>query len=191
MNSQGRYVMKRFSDAKQEIHGFTLVELMLVIALFAVLSAMSMPGLLGGLPEKRLKNAARNLYADLQKARLLAVKRNKKVVVRFEEADGYYYIDEDEKGTIGYKEWNPDEVRGNLSDYAGVMYGKGGAVKNWNNKEIKSIVPYNDISFKTTGTATPASVYLQSQNEGAVTYAVTTTNYGTVKVRRFSGSVWE
>ncbi|WP_339137943.1 MAG: GspH/FimT family pseudopilin [Candidatus Electrothrix sp. GW3-4] len=183
--------MKRFSYAKQGVHGFTLVELMLVISLFAVLSAASIPSLLRGVPEKRLKSAVRNVYADLQKARLLAVKKNKKVIVRFNETDGYYYIDEDEKDTAGYKEWNPDEMRRDLADYGGVIYGKGSAEKNWNNDVINRVVPYNDISFKTTGTATQASVYLQYQDENNITYAVTTTNYGTVKVRKFSGSAWE
>lgn len=182
--------MKRMNYSQQKVQGVTLVELMLVIALFAVLSAVSIPAILRGLPEKRLKSAVRNLYADLQKARLLAVKGNKKVVVRFHEADGYYYIDEDKKDTVGYKEWNPDEIREDLADYGEVIYGKGGAVKNWNNTVIKHVVPYDDISFKTTGTATPASVYLQSR-EGVITYAVTTTNYGMVKIRRFNGSDWE
>jgi len=171
--------------------GFSFVELMTVLAVLGVLSVIVAPGFLGSLPEKRVKNAARNLYADLQKARLLAVKKNKKVVVRFHEAEGFYYIDEDEKGAAGHKEWNYDEMRGGLADYGGVIYGRGSAVKNWNNELIKRAVPYNDISFKITGTATPASIYLQSQHESTITYAVTTTSYGTVKVRRFSGSSWE
>ncbi|MDU9048036.1 MAG: prepilin-type N-terminal cleavage/methylation domain-containing protein [Candidatus Electrothrix sp. Rat3] len=183
--------MKQDVCRRKVVQGFSLVELMLVIALLGVLSAISIPVFVRSLPEYRLKNATRNLYADLQKARLLAVKKNMKMVVRFHEAEGFYYIDEDKKGAAGYKEWNPDEMRGDLADYGGVIYGWGSAVKNWNNKLIKHAVPYNDISFKVTGTATPASIYLQYQSENVITYAVTTTNYGTVKVRRFSGSSWE
>ncbi|MCI5136458.1 MAG: prepilin-type N-terminal cleavage/methylation domain-containing protein [Candidatus Electrothrix sp. AW2] len=183
--------MKRSGGTKKEIGGFSFVELMVVIALVGILSAISIPFILRGLPEKRLKAAARNVYADLQKARLLAVKKNKKITVRFNESDRYYYFDEDEDGTTGFKEWNPDETRRDLADYGGVIYGKGRAVKNWNKTLIKNVVPYQDISFKVTGTVTPASVYLQYQNEDTITYAVTTTNYGTVKVRRFSGSSWE
>ena len=183
--------MKQDAYRRKVVHGFSLVELLLVIALLGVLSVMAIPAFLRSLPEYRLKNAARNLYADLQKARLLAVKENRKVTVRFHEAGGYYYIDNDENGTVGYKKWNPDEMRTNLADYGGVTYGKSGAVKNWNNDLISRVVPYQDISFKITGTATPASVYLQYQNENGIVYAVTTTNYGTVKVRRFSGLSWE
>ncbi|MCW5213700.1 GspH/FimT family pseudopilin [Desulfobulbus sp. TB] len=183
--------MQKSGGARQEIRGFSFVELMVVIALIGILSAISLPSILRGLPEKRLKAAARNVYADLQKARQLAVKKNKKITVRFNESDRYYYFDEDKKGTAGYKKWNFGEIKKDLADYSGVIYGKGGAVKNWNNSLIKHIVPYQDISFKITGTATPASIYLQFQNKDTITYAVTTTNYGTVKVRKFNGASWE
>ena len=183
--------MQRSGGTKKEIGGFSFVELMVVIALIGLLSAVALPSFLRSLPEKRLKNAARNLYVDLQKARLQAVKENRKVTVRFHEAGKYYYIDNDENGTAGYKQWDPDEIRADLANHGGVIYGKGGAAKNWNNDVINRVVPYQDISFKKTGTATSASVYLQYQNENGIIYAVTTTNYGTVKIRRFSGLSWE
>ncbi|CAK8712433.1 hypothetical protein KKHLCK_01450 [Candidatus Electrothrix laxa] len=183
--------MNQDACRRKVVQGFSLVELMLVIALLGVVSAISIPAFLRSLPEYRLRNAARNLYTDLQKARLLAVKENRKVTVRFNEAGEYYYIDNNENGTAGYKEWNPGEIRIDLTDYGGVIFGKGGAIKNWNKELINRIVPYQDISFKTIGTATSASIYLQYQSESVITYAVTTTSYGTVKVRRFSGSAWE
>ena len=182
--------MEKTGGAKKGKDGFSFVELMVVIALIGILSAISIPSFLRELPEKRLKAAARNVYADLQKARLLAVKKNKKVTVRFNEAEGYYYIDEDEKEAAGYNEWNPDETRGDLSDYGGVVYGKGGAVKNWNKDSIDRVVPYQDLSFQPLGTAKNASVYLQYQG-GDVCYAVTTTRYGAVKIRKFNGSSWD
>ncbi|MCW5199375.1 prepilin-type N-terminal cleavage/methylation domain-containing protein, partial [Desulfobulbus sp. F1] len=78
--------------------GFSFVELMVVIALIGMLSAIALPSLLGSLSEKRLKNAARNLYSDMQRARLQAVKKNKKLFVRFSDGAGnkndFYYFDE-------------------------------------------------------------------------------------------------
>ncbi|RWX45043.1 prepilin-type N-terminal cleavage/methylation domain-containing protein, partial [Candidatus Electrothrix marina] len=121
--------MKQTGCREKAVKGFSLVELMLVIALLGVLSVISVPGFLRNLPEKRLKNAARNLHADLQRARLWAVNENKKITVRFNEAEGYYYIDDDLKGEAGYKVWDTNELRRNLTDYGGVVYGKGAAVK--------------------------------------------------------------
>ncbi|MCI5126898.1 MAG: prepilin-type N-terminal cleavage/methylation domain-containing protein [Candidatus Electrothrix sp. AUS3] len=176
-------------STQQEIRGFSFVELMVVIALIGILSALSIPSILRGLPEKRLKAAARNVYADLQKARLLAVKKNKKITVRFNESDRYYYFDEDESGT-GFKKWNADEMRGDLADYGQVIYGKGGAVKNWNNDPINNVVPYQDLAFNPVGTTKNRSVYLQSPGHD-VCYAITTTIYGAIKIRRFNGVSWD
>ncbi|MCI5141125.1 MAG: type II secretion system protein GspH [Candidatus Electrothrix sp. ATG1] len=172
--------------------GFSLLELMLVISLLGILSAISIPSLLRNAPERRLRNAARNLYADLQRARLVAVKENKKVTVRFNELAGYYFIDKDAQWEEGYKVWDTDELGKRLADYGGVIYGKGTAVKNWNKSVIKRVVPYRDIiTFKPAGTASSASVYLQHLHQDAVTYAVTTTTFGAVKVRTFNGSAWQ
>lgn len=182
--------MKKTGDTRKGSDGFSFVELMVVIALIGILSAIGLPSFLSALPEKRLKAAARNVYADLQRARMLAVKKNKKVTVRFNEAEEYYYIDEDEDGTGGYKEWNPGETRGELSDYGGVVYGKGGAVRKWDNTEITRVVPYQDLSFQPVGTAKNASVLLQYQG-GDVCYAITATRHGAIKIRRFNGSSWD
>jgi len=182
--------VNKTGDTKKGSNGFSFVELMVVIALVGILSAISIPSFLSALPEKRLKAAARNVYVDLQRARVLAVKKNKKVTVRFNEAEEYYYIDEDEDGTVGYKEWNSDETRGDLSDYGGVIFGKGGAVKNWNKESIDHIVPYQDLSFQPVGTAKNASVYLQYQG-GDVCYAITATRHGAIRIRRFNGSSWD
>ncbi|MCI5178213.1 MAG: prepilin-type N-terminal cleavage/methylation domain-containing protein [Candidatus Electrothrix sp. AW3_4] len=182
--------VRNTQQEQQGIRGFSFVELMVVIALIGILSAMSLPSLLKGLPEKRLKAAARNVYADLQKARLLAVKKNKKITVRFNESDRYYYFDEDEDGTTGFKEWNPDEMRRDLADYGQVIYGKGGAVKNWNNDLINNVVPYQDLAFNPVGTTKNRSVYLQDPGHD-VCYAITTTIYGAVKIRRFNGVSWD
>ncbi|XCN71916.1 MAG: GspH/FimT family pseudopilin [Candidatus Electrothrix aestuarii] len=184
--------MKQAGFREEQKDGFSLVELMLVMALFGILSALSISGFLRSAPERHLRNAARNLYADLQRARLLAVNKNKKISVRFNEAGNAYYIDEDAEGEEGYKVCNASELKRSLADYGGVEYGKGAAVKNWNNTDINRVVPnHNVISFKATGTASSASVYLQHVNRDAVTYAVTTTNFGAVKVRSFNGSTWE
>ncbi|MCI5222096.1 MAG: prepilin-type N-terminal cleavage/methylation domain-containing protein [Candidatus Electrothrix sp. AR4] len=183
-------MMKQSAIDAKDTSGFSFMELMIVIALIGILSAISVPNFLKNLPEKRLKNAARNLYADMQKVRLLAVKGNRNIALRFNIDDAYYYIDKDKKDETGYKVWNADESRRDLSDYGGIAFGKGAAKKNWNKSEINSVVPINDINFKLIGTATPASVYLQNQDQN-ISYAITTTNYGTVKLRRFSGTSWE
>lgn len=166
--------------------GFSFAELMVVIALVGVLAAIAVPNFLRGMPERRLKNAARNLYADMQKARMTAVKENRKVVVKFDtgaSGDFYYFVDDVAKDST------QATFRRNLSeDGKGVSYGSGKATTKWDDTSIDSIT--TDITFNSTGSANSGSTYLQNENKN-VCYAITTTDYGAVKIRRFNGTSWD
>ena len=168
--------------------GFSFVELMVVIAIAGVLSAIAVPNLLRSLPEKRLKAAARNLYADMQRARLLAVKKNKKIPVRFvgEEERQYYYFDENND-----KKYSAGEFRIYLKEQGDIQYGCLGTKKRWDYEEINESglpdKPY--ITFSQKGTCNPASIFLHNGHNSC--YAVTTTNYGYVNTRTFNGKKWD
>ena len=63
--------------------GFTLVELMIVVAILGILAAVATPMILTSLPRYRLRAAARELVIDFKKARMEAVKRNRSVLLQF------------------------------------------------------------------------------------------------------------
>ena len=63
--------------------GFTATELIVVMAIIAVLVAIAIPSFSTMVPNYRLKAAARNLYSDMQKARLQAIKENTLIGVSF------------------------------------------------------------------------------------------------------------
>lgn len=63
--------------------GFTLIEMMIVIAVIGILLSVSTPAIIRWLPNYRLKSVASDLVSNFQKAKLEAVKRNTNVLIKF------------------------------------------------------------------------------------------------------------
>jgi len=68
--------------------GFTLLELMIVIAIIGITSAIAVPNFISWLPKNRMKSAARDIYSTIQSARIRAVKEGRRVVVDFNTGTG-------------------------------------------------------------------------------------------------------
>lgn len=79
--------------------GFTLMEVMIVIAIIGLLSAIAVPNYIAYLPKHRLSQGTRAVYAALQYARLRAVKDQRSVVASFDTgADSYTVFADDGSG---------------------------------------------------------------------------------------------
>lgn len=65
------------------VGGFTLIEVMVVVAILLALAAISLPSLSGWADNQRLKGVARDLYTHFQYARLEAVKHNSNIALNF------------------------------------------------------------------------------------------------------------
>jgi prepilin-type N-terminal cleavage/methylation domain-containing protein len=166
---------------KIQTQGFTLIELLVAIGMLSILAMVAAPQINNWLPSYRLKAAASNLQANMQKARIQAIKENRPVQMRFDNTanPGFYYFDttDDDVYTAG-------EFRVDLSTYkSGVDFGSGNAVANWNGDPCAQATA---ISFGTRGTANQASVYLQNESV-SICYAITTSIAGTAKIRLYNG----
>ena len=75
--------------------GFSLIELMVIIAVLGILSAVTVPNLLGSVPNWRLKNAATDLFGNLQLARSTAIKESSTCTVTFSNSPDGYVITSD------------------------------------------------------------------------------------------------
>jgi type IV fimbrial biogenesis protein FimT len=68
--------------------GFTIMEMMTVIALAALIATIAMPYMMGSRHAAKLRGTVENLRGDLQLAKLKAVQESGPVAVLFE-SDGY------------------------------------------------------------------------------------------------------
>ncbi|MBN1932200.1 MAG: GspH/FimT family pseudopilin [Desulfobacterales bacterium] len=80
--------------------GVTLLEIVTVIGIMGIMSAIAIPNIISWLPDYRLKSAARELQSTMQFARFRAIKENTNAVVSFNiGTDEYFaFLDNGEGG---------------------------------------------------------------------------------------------
>lgn len=171
---------------KKSITGFTLLELMITVAIVALLVSIAIPNISAALPNMRLRWAARDLVSNLQKLRMDAVRHNVSSTIIFDSSllPGRYFFDSNGNGLF-----DPGEYAIDFSGYkSGVDFGFGdtGGV-NWNGK-ICIQVPF--ITFSSRGTANSGTVYIDNRNNNTC-YAVTVLTTGSINVRQFTGTQWK
>ncbi len=66
---------------RQRGSGFTLIEVMIVIAIISIIAALAVPSYQDMIERNRLKQAVESLKSDMQLARTRAIKRSENVIV--------------------------------------------------------------------------------------------------------------
>ena len=146
-------------------YGFTLLELMMVVAIMGILSAIATPNLMYYMAERRLNGAARMVMSDLMAARQKAVTQNNKFKVFFNATNHHEYtILDDDNGNGAADTGEATEVRDIRRDYYDVTF-----------------TASADPIFYPRGTASGTTVTVTSSRTG-VSKVVTVALNGRVKI---------
>ena len=79
----------------RKIEGFTLIEAIIVLFIFALISAIATPSLLNWRISAKLRGAANNLKGDMERAKLKAIQENDTVKIHFTESSYKVFKDDD------------------------------------------------------------------------------------------------
>ncbi len=110
-------------------NGFTLIELMVALAIFGILIAVAAPSFTGMMANFRLKQAMQDIYSNFQLAKTTAIKTNSLCTVTFNQTVGaetydyVVYIDAD--GDLEYDAGEQLITRIKWSDYKDVSFDTG------------------------------------------------------------------
>ncbi len=102
---------KRFNKS-----GFTLIELMVALAIVGILASLAVANYLNRLPDIRAKQAARQVWMDFKRAQSTALSRNTDVVVLFNPSEGTYDIVIDTDSDMG-ETGSPDTSGGDADEF--------------------------------------------------------------------------
>lgn len=173
----------------KNLKGFTLVELMIVVAVIGILAMITAPNLVNGLPAYRIKAAVRDCTSQLRNARSIAINDKRDVVVSFDPDKDFYVVD-------GRK----FPFTGSITDKygSGVRFGSGAATTGVNGESIPSdgiSLNASSLTFTSRGMAdfgvgaANGAVYFTNNREDA--YAITLNVAGAVTLLRWRVNEWK
>lgn len=178
------------------IKGFTLMEVIVIVAIIGIMSSIAVPAIRTWAPNYRLKSAAREVFSNLQKARSMAVKFNRNTAVVFDTANSRVVLCDNWDTSV-----SPSICIGeqHTVDFVSAGYGIGYGHGNATQDVPGGAFPLGDVTFSANTAVfnsrgllagTSGYVYLDHQTNTA-TYAVGSLTSGVVRILKWQGGIWQ
>lgn len=87
-------------DFSKSQSGFTVLEIMVVLAMIVIMASIAMPRITNIIPRYHLKEAARTFYMDLRQARSSAIKEGSPCIIEFITGGYRIFIDKNQNNTL-------------------------------------------------------------------------------------------
>ncbi len=157
--------------------GFTFLEIIIVLAIIGVLSALAVPDLSAFTVRLRLETVARSISTDLREMKMRATLDRNNYTISFDAANNTYDLPR-------RKFILPPGVRFGFS--TGVLGPPGNPVQTPDADGIT--FPFNRVTFYSQGSNSIGTLYIT--NDENLTMAVSMSITGRVKIWRWSGEKW-
>ena len=194
--SSGGRIMKQAT-------GFTVIELLIAVGILGILSSIAIPSYNAWLPKTRVNNAARELFTELQLAKMKAITENNDYVITFDSANNTYSIYDDDDNDFATAGAESDELVKAIdidTKHPGIEYGYV-SEKSPNGSVITKAVTFSGsprrMAFGPTGLANKnGSISLvptedTSNSRKDRQRVITVLKTGRVRLYRNTGSCWE
>ena len=192
------------SCCRKTDYGFTLLEMMVVLIIGGVLTAIAIPAFMKWAPKYRVNGAARQVFSEMMAARAKAISEGNDYVISFDTGNNTYAIhDNDDNDNPPVQDTNEEVKPIDIgAAYPGIEFGR---VSSPRDSSATGVVTFTgtgtSVTFQRSGLVKtsdlPASlsgdVYLMPEDDTNLDRqrCVSVNLTGRVRLYKYTGSSWE
>ena len=171
--------------------GFSLLELMIVIAIIAIMTGIAIPNFISSRPRAQIKKATRDLYSNMQLAKVKALRDSSEWAIQFNTAaDSYDLLSA--KGADDTWNTGDDTVfkTVELDFYPGIVYGSLHGPRPGSSSDPSDGVSFgsNRLEFNPDGSSSSGTVYFNNDDDTCAVGAASSA--GRIKAWHNYGGGW-